>query len=186
MNISKYNFLFILLAGIFTFSSCGDDPQPEDPEEVITTLIYTLTPVSGGNNVVLTFRDIDGDGGNAPDITGGTLATNTVYQGAITLSNESEDPAEDITAEVRDEDLDHQFFFSSSLSDLNVTYSDTDPNGNPIGLATSVSTGAAGNGTLTVILRHQPDKNAAGVRDGEILNAGGETDIEVIFDVTVE
>jgi len=37
-----------------------------------------------------------------------------------------------------------------------------------------------------VTLRHQPDKGAIGVSDGDITNAGGETDIEVLFDVIIE
>ena len=35
-------------------------------------------------------------------------------------------------------------------------------------------------------LRHEPAKDASGVAAGDITNAGGETDIEVTFDVTVE
>ena len=42
-----------------------------------------------------------------------------------------------------------------------------------------------GNGTITVILRHEPDKDASGVSNGDITNAGGETDIEVVFNVEV-
>ncbi|HBK71516.1 MAG TPA: type 1 periplasmic binding fold superfamily protein, partial [Flavobacteriaceae bacterium] len=36
------------------------------------------------------------------------------------------------------------------------------------------------------ILRHEPNKSASGVSDGDITNAGGETDIEVIFNITVQ
>jgi len=53
-------------------------------------------------------------------------------------------------------------------------------------LANTLTTDAAGSGTITVILRHEPDKGASGVNDGDITNAGGETDIEVTFDVTVQ
>lgn len=187
MNFSKYNFLSLLILGLFTITSCGgDDPVVEPPEEIITTLTYTLTPVSGGQTVVLSFQDLDGDGGNAPTVTGGTLAANTIYQGSIELLNESEEPAEDITAEVRELDLEHQFFFSTTVNGLAVTYSDVDANNNPLGLTTSVTTTDAGNGTLTVVLRHEPNKSASGVSDGDITNAGGETDIEVTFDITVE
>ena len=36
------------------------------------------------------------------------------------------------------------------------------------------------------MLRHEPDKSAAGVSSGDITNAGGETDIEVSFNVIIE
>lgn len=60
-------------------------------------------------------------------------------------------------------------------------YADADANGKPIGLKTILNTGGASSGTLKIILRHQADKNAAGVSNGNPTNAGGETDIEVDF-----
>jgi len=38
-----------------------------------------------------------------------------------------------------------------------------------------------GEGGLRITLRHEPNKTAAGVQNGDITNAGGETDIEVTF-----
>lgn len=175
----------VLMTGLF-YTSCNPDEDIDDPEEVITTLNYVLTPSSGGDAVTLSFRDIDGDGGDDPVITGGTLGMNETYTGIITLSNESETPAEDITAEVREEGEEHQFFFSTDITDLAVAYADQDETGNPLGLTTTVTTGAAGSGNLTVILRHEPMKNATGVSDGDITNAEGETDIEVTFTVDVQ
>jgi len=165
-------------------TSCGDD-EVEIPEEleVITTLNYTLT--GGGTTVTLSFQDPDGDGGNAPTITSGTLAANTTYSGSIELRNDIE--GEDITEEIEEEDEEHQFFFQTT-GGISVAYDaeDVDAEGNPVGLENVLTTGAAGDGTVTVILRHEPDKNASGVSDGDITNAGGETDIEVTFDVTVQ
>lgn len=168
--------------------SCGTDEDPviPSPPEVITTLTYTLTPTGGGDEVVLTFQDLDGDGGNAPIITGGTLHSDTSYTGSLGLLNETETPAGDIGVEVKEEDEDHQFFFATSIMGLSVAYADADANGNPLGLSTTLSTGATGDGTLTITLRHKPDKSANGVSEGTIDNAGGETDIEVSFDIRVE
>jgi hypothetical protein len=189
MQIIK-QFLVLASFSMLIFTSCQDD-EPADPvipneEEVITTLNFTLTPNGGGTPVVLTFQDLDGDGGNAPTISTGTLDTNTVYNGSLDLLDEIKSPADSITKEVKEEALDHQFFFQTSISGLNIAYSDTDANGNPLGLATTVTTGAAGSGTVTITLRHEPDKNAAGVSTGDITNAGGETDIEVTFNVNVQ
>ena len=183
----------LILSSIFisliTIVSCSDDPEDpivENEEEVITTLTYTLTPFKGGSAVVLSYRDLDGDGDGEPTITNGTLSPATTYTGALTLLNETESPAESITEEIEEEDADHQFFFSTTVSDLVVTYDDTDDDGNPVGLATSLTTGAAGSGTLTVTLKHEPNKSASGVAAGDMANAGGETDISVSFTITVE
>lgn len=188
MILSKRIFpvLALLFASLFVFSSCEKkDPEPVNEEEVITTLTYTLTPGGGGTPVVLSFKDLDGDGGNAPTITGGTLAANTVYNGAIVLLNETESPAENVTEEIEEKDDEHQFFFQASGANVTVAYADSDGT-NPVGLATTVTTGDASSGTLTVTLRHEPAKDAAGVAAGDIANAGGETDIEVTFNVTVQ
>lgn len=179
----------LLLGLALSFTACDDDP--DDPvvpneEELITTVTYTLTPDGGGTPVTLNFSDPDGDGGNAPTVTEGTLAANTTYVGVLSLLNEVEDPAENITAEIQEEDEEHQFFFQSTVDGLSVAYDDQDEDGNPIGLTTTVTTGEPASGTLTVILRHEPDKSGDGVSEGSIANAGGETDIEVSFDVDVQ
>lgn len=179
--------LFLFSTFLFVFTACEkDDPEIVNEEEVITSLIYILTPENGGAPVVFSFQDLDGDGGAAPTITTGNLAANTTYIGAIELLNQTETPAEDITEEIREEDEEHQFFFSSTVSGLNIAYDDKDENDNPIGLATRLTTGGAADGTMTIILRHEPDKDAADVAAGNIANAGGETDIEVTFDVSVQ
>lgn len=176
-------FLFGIILGFFSCQK--EEPVVENEEEVITTLIYTLTS-SSGHTAVFNFQDLDGDGGNSPVVTADTLMANTTYTGVMTLLNESETPAENITTEIQGEALDHQFFFTSSDSTVSVAYTDADTNGNPIGLATTLTTGAATMANLTIVLRHEPAKDAAGVSSGVIDNAGGETDIEVNFHLHVE
>jgi len=187
--------VFISLISIMSCSDDPEDPIIENEEEVITTLTYTLTPSEGGSAVVLSYQDLDGDGANEPTITNGTLSAETTYSGALTLLNETESPAESITEEIEEEDADHQFFFETTVSglsvayadtDLSVAYADTDDDGNPVGLASTLTTGSAGSGNLTVTLKHEPDKSASGVSDGVITNAGGETDISVTWTITVE
>jgi len=187
MKNLKFLFILNILFAVLFLNSCKDDDViDDDDEELITTVIYTLTPTSG-DVVTLTFSDPDGDGGDAPVITGGTLQANMNYTGALDLKNESETPAESITEEIEDEDEEHQFFFSTAGGlDLTVAYDDVDEDGNPLGLATNLVTGAASTGTLQVTLRHEPNKSASGVSTGDITNAGGETDIEVIFDLVIQ
>ncbi|MFT4679714.1 MAG: hypothetical protein ACI9HG_001830 [Flavobacteriales bacterium] len=182
--------LLIFVLALLCSTSCKKD-QPEDPiipneEEVITTINFTLTPEDGGTPVVLSFQDLDGDGGNTPSIIGGTLTANATYNGELELLNELEDPAGNISEEVLEEAEDHQFFFQTSFSGLNIAYNDADANGNPVGLESILTTTEAGSGTLTIILRHEPNKEAAQVSSGDITNAGGETDIEVTFDIDVQ
>jgi len=178
--------LMLLFASVILFSSCGkDDPEVENEEEVITTLNYTLTS-SNGEVVILSFVDLDGDGGESPVITGGTLMADSRYTGTIELLNATESPAENVTEEIEEEAEEHQFFFSSSLSGVTVDYEDRDADGNPIGLISTLNVGSAGTGTLTIVLRHEPMKDAEGVSDGDISNADGETDIEVTFPIDVQ
>ncbi|RZJ73804.1 type 1 periplasmic binding fold superfamily protein [Flavobacterium sp.] len=179
--------------GIFALfiASCSSDDNtsaPVNEEEVITTIIATLTPQAGGTPIVFTSRDLDGDGPTAPVITvSGNLATNTVYSGSLDLLNETTTPAESITAEIIEEALDHQFFFSATNNIGTTAYAAPfDGNAHPIGVNFTFTTTAAATGNLTVVLRHQPDKSAQGVANGDITNAGGETDVQVTFPVIVE
>ncbi len=176
----------LLLCSFVLFSTSCDKEDPEiiNEEEVITTLTYTLTPQDGGAPVVMSFRDLDGDGGNAPTITGGTLNANATYSGSLVLLNEQESPAEDITTEIREEAEEHQFFFISDDDSVTASYntSDVDADGLPVGLIHNVTTTDAGSANLTVILRHEPSKTA----ENDPNAAGGETDIEVTFPITVQ
>ena len=187
MKNLKYIFIINILFAVLFLNSCKDDDVIDiDDEELITTVTYTLTPTSG-DVVTLSFSDVDGDGGDDPIITGGTLQANMNYTGTLDLRNDAADPAESITEEIEEEDLDHQFFFSTTGGiDLTVTYNDQDSQGNPLGLATNLVTSVASTGTLKVILRHKPEKTASGVSTGDITNAGGETDIEVTFDIDIQ
>jgi hypothetical protein len=177
-------FKYALLASTLIFASCSDDddtPEPVNEEEVITTLTVTLD--SGSDTVVMQYQDLDGDGPDAATVTvSGSLSANTTYDGSIILLNETESPAENITEEIEEEDLDHQFFYTvGSGLDVAAEYGDADSEGNPLGLSFILNTGMASSGGLTFTLRHEPNKPNTGLE-----NAGGETDIEVTFDVTVE
>lgn len=179
---------YLLILGLFTlvFTSCEqDDPVIENEEELITTVTYTLT-AADGTVVTGTFRDLDGEGGTAPVQNTINLAANTTYTGSLTLLNELETPAENITEEVEEEDREHQFFFEVNSANLAIAYADADGDNNPVGLLTSATTGSPSNGTLSITLRHEPNKSAMGVSDGNISNAGGETDINVVFDVVIQ
>ena len=184
LNILKsIKLLAILFVSTIVMTSCSDDHDHDHDHEgeLITTVSYTLT--NGNDVVTLTFQDTDGDGPNLPTTTiSGPLTTNTTYTGLVQLLNETTSPAENITNEVQQEGDEHEFFYVSTVSGLTITKTDTDGNGNPLGISTSLSTGTAGSGSITVILKHEPTKPNNGTAAG----AGGSTDVEVTFNVTVQ
>lgn len=183
MKTMKTSAFYALLT--LAMLGCSDDdttPEIINEDELITTVILTLTPDSG-DQVVLTTIDLDGDGPDEPVTTVvGNLSENTQYQGAVQFLNETEDPAEDITQEVIEEADEHQVFYTISEGlNIQTTYEDQDSQGNPLGVQITLSTGAASEGSLTVTLRHEPVKPNDGLE-----SAGGETDISTSFDVSIQ
>lgn len=175
-----------LLLTILLLTGCGDDPQPPNEEELITTVTVTLTP-SEGNPITMTFKDLDGIGAGEPVYaysSGGdtaVLSSTTTYTAEITLLNESVSPAKNITEEIEEEADQHLFCFTPEGGvNINVTYADEDSNALPVGLTTNWETEDAGTGTITIALRHQPG-NKTGVCPGS-----GDTDVQVVFNVVVE
>lgn len=176
-----------LTIGLLASCSNDDDVTPVNENEVITTVTAAFTPQQGGTPIVLTSRDLDGDGPDAPVVTvSGNFAAGAVYNGTITFLNELASPAENITEEVHEESDMHQIFFQQSGLGT-FAYADTDDNGHPVGLAFTYTAAAApATGTLTITLRHEPNKSGEGVPGGNITNAGGSTDAEVSFTVGIE
>jgi len=172
----------MLLLSLLVFHGCKmDDPEPVNEEEVITTVLVTITPPGGGSPVVLKFMDPDGEqGSNVPVITvSGPLKAASQYTTTIGLLNETVTPAEDVSEEVEEEGSDHLICFDPS-ENITIGYEDEDENGLPLGLTTTWLTGEPGPGEVTISLRHQ-----AGTKTGDCPGAG-ETDVEVTFNVTVE
>jgi hypothetical protein len=170
------------LAFIAGLSSCKKDedlvttpPAVENVEEVITTLTLNFTDAAGVQpDVTVTFRDPDGDGGVGPDIFDTIrLQNNTTYNMSLTLLNETESPAEDITVEVQDEDDEHLFCFTPTGADVAIVRTDSDGTFE-VGLESQWTVGSVSTGTTQIVLKHQP-----GIKDGTC--SPGETDIDVTF-----
>ena len=173
-----------------------DAPPCENEEEIITDVILTWTPVGGGDPIVATAKDPDGEGVLDLAVEGPiNLLESTEYTLTLTLRNEIE--GEDITAEIMEEDDEHMFFFAftdevfaSPAGDGNVdsrmdpvNYNDQDENGLPVGLSTGWTTECGeenGTGTFRLILKHQPDiKSATSTVDD------GGTDLDLTWTVNV-
>jgi hypothetical protein len=183
-------YISAILISILTTTSCSKDeapvvpPPPVNEEEVITTVKAVLKTDS--QTITLESKDIDGDGPTAPKVTvSGNLTPNTTYNGTVEFLNEISNPVKNITQEVLTEGVEHQLFFQAPAVLGTFTYNDADANAKPIGLKFILKTGEAGKGEMTVTLRHEPNKNADGVATGNIKNAGGETDAEVIYPIEI-
>ncbi|WP_205501435.1 hypothetical protein [Rufibacter psychrotolerans] len=179
----KPSLAILFTASVFMTSCSNDeDPVPTNEEELITTVKLAFKPQGGGTTVTATYQDLDGDGGQAPTVTGATLAANKTYDVTVQVLDESKNPAEDITEEVEEEGDEHQFFYVASNGlNLTVAYTDTDSNNRPIGIHTRITTAAASTGNLQVVLKHQPDLKSA----TSTINTG-ETDAEVTFPITIQ
>ncbi|MGV3603494.1 MAG: hypothetical protein ACO1N1_19905 [Dyadobacter fermentans] len=176
---------WMLLAAMTTaFVQCkdsGDEVEPDDENELITSVTLKFTEEGTSNVSTFAFKDPDGDGGNAPTrFDTIALKPNTTYTLAIELADESKSPAADITKEIVEESDEHLFVYTPAPAALlTYTYGDKDQNNHPIGLTGSAKTGAAGDGTLKVQLRHQP-----GNKNGT--PTPGSDDVNVDFQLKVK
>jgi len=188
--------LLLALFSITLLFSCGDDdgPPDENEEEIIDLVTLTFTPTGGGNAIVVTATDPDGEGvmDMAPDAAI-ELASSTAYDLSIEFENTEE--GEDITMEVQEEGAEHMIFFgftadifSNPAGDGNVdaradavNYNDQDINGQEIGLSTSWTTGSASTGgSFRIILKHQPD-----VKTATSGSSDGDTDVDIAWTINI-
>ncbi|MBC7653122.1 MAG: hypothetical protein H7098_01460 [Oligoflexus sp.] len=183
MYKNKFKLMILAVAiGTLTFQGCKKDKLPDvNDNELITTLRLKFVNNANAADVKLvTWRDLDGDGGAAPVIDPLNLKASATYSVSVdAILDESKTPAADIKADVLEENFDHLLVYAPSTG-LNLTFSnfDKDKNNLPVGLTATGTTGAANTGTLKITLRHQPD-----VKNGTF--APGSTDVESIFPVTI-
>ena len=194
-----------VLASLLVLPACSDAEKPEETnaEEVITTVELTLTPTTGGSPFVATWDDTDGDG--TPSVDPIVLADAGTYTLAVRFLNALEDPAEDITTEVDAESDEHQVFVTgsavsgpasaSSGAVVRHAYADTDANGLPVGLSSTLEVLGAGGGDLVVTLQHLPAEGGVAVKVAGLAETvaaegfsaiPGEPDASVTFPLTVE
>jgi hypothetical protein len=182
------------------FAGCEvDDPAKEEVPELITTVSLVFAPDDGGEDVMITAEDPDGEGVQDIVIPAAIrLAPNTKYTLLIRLINGLADrtqPEYDVSEEVEEEADEHMFFFAWTQSlfadpdgDGNienragpVNYMDADVNGQPLGLKTLWTTGAPSAGEFRIILKHQPELKS------EISDAHtGETDLDITFPIIID
>lgn len=196
LNVIFFLFAFLLLG---LFSSCGDDDDKpvETEEEEITRVSLTFTPTSGGDPIVATWFDADGEGSGAPIIDDIELEESETYMLDLMLTNTLGSTDEDITAEISEEDDEHMFFFSftndifsdptgnGNVDDRNdpINYNDQDSNGLPVGLSTTWTAGEAlsSPGEFNIVLKHQPELKTSS-SDATV----GGTDVDITFSINIQ
>jgi len=202
-NILKLKYLLFAVLTLFIFTACEEDeaaPEEEEEMEVITDVKLIFTPtntLSGLATVEATAQDPDGEGVQELQVKDAiNLAANATYTLTFDIKNNLETPGEDIGEEIKEEDDEHQIFFSftngaftNPTGDGNIdnasdpiNYNDQDANGNPVGLNTTWTTGTAQNdGSFVVRLQHQP-----GVKTSSSTATTGDTDFELTFVLNIQ
>ena len=188
-TMTKINFAGLCLFGgicLVGMSCDKDEPMVAEEKQVITTMRYTLMSSGGNETVVLSYRDLDGIGGNEAVIEGGELNASSIYFGSMEFLNEAGTPPENIRSLIEADKNDYQVFFKPSGLGISFIYADVDDSGFPLGLFTAVNTGAPGTGTLNISLVKGPNKSGINVSEGIIDNAGGQIQLNVTFPVVVK
>ena len=188
------NLLFIF-AVTYLISACNNNknsiPKPQEPNEneLITTLQLILKEKSDTTKITTAiFQDLDGEGGKQPT-TFDTLRLHPskIYNVTLLLLDESKNPVATISNEVKEEDDEHQLFYTvSGGAQVTFAYTDYDANKVPLGLKTTFTSGTATinkTGKVKVVLKHQgADKPKSGQGNASL----GSTDIEIDFPVIIK
>lgn len=183
--ILKKSWLLLLSFGLL-LNGCNKEEQSVAPtidNESITTATLQLT--NKANSVDVVTATVDKLNATA-DFSKATLnlKANTTYSGVILLSDNSQTPTTDVTAEIKDRQNIHLLIYTpapAALLTVTLTDKDTNPSPGPypVGLTYEVKTTAASLGTLNVVLRHQPNsKNGTATP--------GSTDLNTTFPVVVK
>jgi hypothetical protein len=175
-------FLPVILASVLFVSSCKKDPvNPNDGELITTVKVEFIENISGAKQS-FEFRDLDGEGGNAPSkFDEITLSANKTYKCEVYLLNESVTPVDDITLEIEAEADDHQFYYTPSFPALTISNLNKDSKNLPLGTESTWSTGAVSNGTINITLKHKPGSKVANDPISK-----GDTDVSVDFKVKIQ
>jgi hypothetical protein len=185
-----YKYIFFLF--IFCLVSCihGDEIEPADDNELITTVKLVFTPLDdedddeGGVPLVFYWKDYEGDG-VVDRLDPIVLNDNTQYDLQVQLLDETKSPKVDISKAILEEADVHLFVYKIlPASLLKVSIKDRDSKGLAIGLRADARTGPRGDGKIRVILKHQPPVNGQSVKNGQ--EEPGSSDVDVEFKLSIK
>ena len=187
-NKKSLGILMLMMLVGSLMSSCKKDnndvtkPADINESELITTVQFKISSTdSPFVTYTFQYRDVDGIGGNAPEIDTIKLEKNKMYYVEVLLLDESKNPIDTISNEVKAESKDHLLVYEPSDTSVTITINDFDTNNPalPLGLISSWSTSSSSQLNLKLSLKHQP-----GIKNGDPTR--GETDVEVILPVSIE
>ena len=184
MKKTKLSLIFslIIFGFLATIQSCKPDDHKHDHEHDAPTKVQLIFVESLTNTAVgtYTWEDADGIGGNPPSIIDTIkLAAAKSYKVNVMLYAKLEGVLDNITSEIVAQKNDHLFVFKNSSANVTVAITDKDANNLAVGLESLWTTGAASNGSINIVLRHQP-----GVKDGT--ETPGDTDIDIVYPVIIQ
>jgi hypothetical protein len=173
------NLFYALLLTSITIVACHDDHDHEQ-ENINTVRLVIRDVVSSGLGTTYAWTDPDGAGGNAPRIDSIRLDSNKTYTVEARFLDASTTVEKDYTDEIKAENTAHLVVWTINGANVTVSNKSTDSNGKDFAQTANLTTTRRSNGTLNVILKHNPDKNATNPA------LTGETDVEVTFPLVVK
>lgn len=185
--IGQFNFkiFWILVLIVAACTKPKEEATSGNDNEVYTTFEAVFIDSLGTEpSKTFVFRDLDGVGGNLPTkFDTIKLTANRVYYLNIKVLNESVNPVDTISNEIRNEGNVHQFFYSVSGSYVSTEYLDSDTNSPslPIGL---YSKWTMGNSAVSLLARFVLKHYQNGSKNGIANN--GTTDIDISFPMLIQ
>lgn len=180
-NLQNSFWAVLLLAYLFSCKGKEESPNPNEENELITTVKLVFMDDSGKTHT-FQWKDLTPNDPAGRIIDTIRLADSTMFTGQIEFWDETKSPAVNITAEVEEESKDHLVVYKTIApltgDQIQITRTDRDSKGLEVGLKFSAQTKKSGNGGLQVLLRHQP-----GVKDGT--ENPGDTDVDVELPIQI-
>lgn len=187
MKLEKlHQALILTLVTSVVIAGCSKkDSVEENSNELITTVEVKLTERGTSNELSFEFEDIDGPGGQAPEIDVINLAPNKIYDATVEIYDKSKNPAVEIDEEVEEEgDVHRLYYTTAAAASLTISDLDNDANGKPLGLHSVWTTGEASNGNVTITLRHY--ENGGKETSDPVNSSKSNTDALVEFPVIIQ
>ena len=186
--------MLILLA--LACSDVTGDPHDHDDNHGVTTTV--VLNFDDGSGTLESFTWVDAENDGEPVIDDISLIEAQTYAVTVEFWNELVDPTEDVTPEILADAGDHQVFWTGTAIEdglVEHSYADEDEAGLPVGLDNDLLAALAGEGELTLTLRHLPPESDQAVKTEGLAETvasegfaaiGGDTDVQVSFPMRVE
>ncbi|MFY8021682.1 MAG: hypothetical protein ACOVP1_10805 [Bacteroidia bacterium] len=188
-QIIKINLILVSLISVL--SSCkkeeAKNPGSVNSQEQITSVYLKIANLQDSSDYqMVLWKDLDGDGGKAPQIDTLRLKDAAEYQVEVLVLDESKAETDTVSLEIKKEADVHRFFYKPSVTiepALSINYLDVDSKNRPVGLMMNFKVvGLNLNlpllGSLNLILSHYD-----GVEKSNEMSS--ESDLDIVFPVKI-